>query len=294
MELTQRAGTLGFLGPKGTHSEEVALYLDAQYREEGGQWALVPYTGIYDVICAVASGQIDCGVVPVENSIEGSINITLDTLAHDVDLQIEQEIIWAVHNQLMVKYIGEPVTTILSHPQPLAQCREYLKAHYGGAAIKSISSTAKAAEIVAEGGRGYAAIATSRAGKLYGLTAIATEIQDNLTNCTRFLVLTKPKELIVQGCDKTSLICQINGEKAGSLCEVLLEFAKREVNLTRIESRPARTGLGEYIFFLDLDSACDKANVKAAIEALMQKSLWIKNLGSFSVIRYDSKNKIKG
>jgi prephenate dehydratase len=291
--VTKVIQTLGFLGPKGTHSEEVALYLNSEQREIGKEWKLVPYTSIYDAICAVEQGQIDRCVVPVENSIEGSINITLDTLAHDVDLQIEREIIWAVHNQLMVKRVGEEITTIISHPQPLAQCRSFIKTQYPNAEIRPVSSTARAAKIVAEGNnKGYAVIACQRAGELYSLTTIATEIQDNTTNCTRFLILAKPKESNVNGKDKTSMICQINGAKAGSLCEVLLEFAKRDVNLTRIESRPARTGLGKYIFFLDLEDSIDKVNVKAAIKAVAQKSLWLKNLGSFNVIKIDHKPRL--
>lgn len=291
--MTKAIETLGFLGPKGTHSEEVARYLNSEQSETGAQWELIPYTSIYDAICAVGQGQIDRCVVPVENSIEGSINITLDTLAHDVDLQIEREVIWAVHNQLMVKNVDDEIKTIISHPQPLAQCRSFIKTHYPNAEIRPVSSTARAAKIVAEGNnKGYAVIACQRAGELYSLITIATEIQDNHTNCTRFLILTKPKETSFNGKDKTSIICQINGAKAGSLCEVLLEFAKRDVNLTRIESRPARTGLGKYIFFLDLEDSIDKVNVKAAIKAVTQKSVWLKNLGSFNVIKIDHKPRL--
>lgn len=285
---------LGYLGPRGTHSEEVALYLASAEQARGGRYELVPHASIYEAIRAVADEIIDCCAVPVENSIEGSINITLDTLAHDVDLQVAREIVWTVHNQLMVKHLDAPITTILSHPQPLAQCREYIKAHYGNAEIRQVASTARAAEIVAGEKAGYAAIGTSRAGEVYGLTKIADDIQDNFTNCTRFLILKKRGATLLSGSGKTSLICQINGEKAGSLCEVLMEFAARGVNLTRIESRPARTGLGEYIFFLDLDAPCDPDNVKSAIDALAQKSLWVKNLGSYDVTCYDKKNKAEG
>lgn len=285
--MQKKTETLGFLGPQGTHSEEVALYLNSQRVTDS--WQLLAYDGIYEAIYAVAQGEIDRCVVPVENSIEGSINITLDTLAHDVNLQVEREIIWMVHNHLLVKDKKMPVTTIISHPQPLAQCREYIKTHYKNALISPVSSTAHAAEIVASGKKGYGAIGTARAAALYGLTTIAKEIQDNPNNCTRFLVLSRPKENIVQGKTKTSLICQIKGEKAGSLCDVLLEFARRDVNLTWIESRPARTGLGEYIFFLSLELSSDQANVKAAIKAVTQRSLWIKNLGSFDVTMVDNK-----
>lgn len=285
--MQKKTERLGFLGPRGTHSEEVALYLNDERTADS--WQLVAYDGIYEAICATAQGEIDRCVVPVENSIEGSINITLDTLAHDVNLQVECEIIWTVHNHLLVKDKQAPITTIISHPQPLAQCRSYIKAHYQNAIVRPVSSTAHAAELVAGGETGYAAIGTARAGALYDLITIAKEIQDNPNNCTRFLVLRRPKKNIVQGNAKTSLICQINGAKAGSLCDVLLEFAQRNVNLTRIESRPARTGLGEYIFFLSLEGANDQESVKAAIEAVARRSLWIKNLGSFDVAVVDKK-----
>ncbi len=274
--------TLGFLGPQGTHSEEVALFLA---NESCKSWQLVAFPSIYDAICAVDNNEVDKVIVPVENSIEGSINITLDTLAHDVDLQIEREIAWMVHNQLMVKDASAKITTILSHSQPLAQCRTYIKEHYQDAQIRQVSSTAKAAQIVAEGQAGYAAICPKRAGEIYRLTTVATEIQDNHTNCTRFLLLKKRQGNMVSGTDKTSIICQINGAKAGSLCEVLLAFAKHEVNLTRIESRPARTGLGEYIFFLDMEGSIEENNVKDALEDVRKKSLWMKNLGSFEGIK---------
>ncbi|WP_019555027.1 prephenate dehydratase [Propionispira raffinosivorans] len=282
--MLKQQNTLGFLGPKGTHSEAVALYLNYK---QAGDWNLFAYDTIYEAIQAVADGVIERCVVPVENSIEGSINITLDTLAHEVDLQVEQEIVWTVHNQLMTKYPKDVITTILSHPQPLAQCREYLKKNYAGIEIRQTASTARAAEIVASGPPGYAAIGTQRAGELYGLTTMDTEIQDTLTNCTRFFVLTKIKQAVIAGANKTSLVCQIDGKKAGSLCAVLSEFAKRDVNMTRIESRPARTGLGEYIFFFEVDGSTQEQNVNAAILAIQQKSLWLKNLGSFPVTYVD-------
>lgn len=288
MELCEEK-TLGYLGPQGTHSEEVALHLQTLWKKQGAHWRLVSQESICDAIHAVAQGSLDACAVPVENSLEGSIPITLDTLAHDVDLQVDLELVWAVHNRLLAKEAAAPVRAILSHAQPLAQCRRYLRAHYPQAEVRQVASTARAAEIVAGGEAGWAAIGTGRAGEIYGLATLADEIQDNPSNCTRFLVLTKGGGPLVRGRDKTSLICQINGEKAGSLCEVLLEFARRDVNLVRIESRPARTGLGTYIFFFDLDVPGDLPNVQEAVEAVRQKSLWLKNLGSFAVRQADAK-----
>lgn len=289
MEVAQEEKTLGYLGPKGTHSEEVALYLQQRWKAAGARWRPVAQESICDAIRAVAEGQLDACAVPVENSLEGSIAITLDTLAHDVDLQVELELVWAVHNRLLAKAPDAPVRAILSHAQPLAQCRRYLSEHYPRAEVRQTASTARAAALVAAGEDGWAAIGTRRAGELYGLTTIADEIQDNPSNCTRFFVLTRRGGALVRGRDKTALVCQINGEKAGSLCEVLLEFARRDVNLVRIESRPARTGLGAYIFFFDLDAPGDWPNVQAAVEAVRQKSFWLKNLGSFAVWQADAK-----
>ncbi len=273
---------IGYLGPRGTHSEAVALYWQEKFAPD---WQLQSYASIYDAMQAAADGEVERCIVPVENSLEGSINITLDTLAHALSLQVELEIDWVVHNHLLAA--GGEIKVIVSHPQPIAQCQAFLKAHYPAATIRQASSTARAAEIVAASGAGYAAIAGKRAADLYGLQIVAAEIQDNKNNCTRFFVLKRPEENLVCGRDKTSLICKINGAKAGSLCEVLLELSRRNVNLTRIESRPARTGLGHYLFFLCIDDACDAANVKDALAAVRRKSLWVKNLGSFSVIHAD-------
>ncbi len=269
----------GFLGPKGTHSEEAALYLK---RKKENAWELVPCNGIYDAIMAVADGAMDRCIVPVENSIEGSINITLDTLAHKVDLEIEQELVWPVHNHLMVKNPQAKWHTVLSHPQPLAQCREYLKGHYKDTEIRQVSSTAKAAAIAAAD-EGCAAIGTRRAAEIYGLHILAEEIQDDQSNCTRFFVLKRRDEKIQPKPEKALLICQIDGQKAGSLCDVLLEIANRGVNMTRIESRPAKTGLGVYVFFLELDAAVNKDVLADTIEAVRKKSLWLKNMGIFPV-----------
>ena len=155
---------LAFLGPHGTNSEEAAIYM-ANLRKE--KMNLVAYNTIQDAIQAVAQKNVDYCLVPVENSIEGSVRITLDTLAHDVDLMIESELIWSVHNQLLTKNPNAKIHTIISHIQPLAQCREYLKSHYPTAKTESVSSTARAAEKASCYGDGYAAIATKTAADLY-------------------------------------------------------------------------------------------------------------------------------
>lgn len=278
---------LAFLGPHGTNSEEAAIYM-ANLRKE--KMNLVAYNTIQDAIQAVAQKDVDYCLVPVENSIEGSIRITLDTLAHDVDLMIESELIWSVHNQLLTKNPNAKIHTIISHIQPLAQCREYLKSHYPTAKIESVSSTARAAEKASCYGDGYAAIATKTAADLYNLQIIDTDIQDVEDNFTRFILLTnKDKVKKYQDVANMMIICQIDG-RAGSLYELLGDFACRKVNMTRIESRPARTSLGEYIFFIEIDANVDKDILQEALMQASKKCFWLKNLGKFPV--YKASNKL--
>ena len=278
---------LAFLGPHGTNSEEAAIYM-ANLRKE--KMNLVAYNTIQDAIQAVAQKDVDYCLVPVENSIEGSVRITLDTLAHDVDLMIESELIWSVHNQLLTKNPNAKIHTIISHIQPLAQCREYLKSHHPTAKTESVSSTARAAEKASCYGDGYAEIATKTAANLYNLQIIDTDIQYVEDNFTRFILLTnKDKVKKYQDVANMMIICQIDG-RAGSLYELLGDFACRKVNMTRIESRPARTSLGEYIFFIEIDANVDKDILQEALMQASKKCFWLKNLGKFPV--YKASNKL--
>ena len=265
---------VGILGPQGTHSEAAAVRLNeilSMPRE------LVIYSEIFEVFAAV-----DAGFVPVENSLEGAVNVTLDMLARSDSLIVAREFIWTVHNHLMVKAgtnFGD-VKKIFSHSQPISQCRKFIR--------EKVSSTARAAEIVAESdiSDGYAAICSERAGKLNNLEILAADIQDNSANRTRFFeIKRRPHEKFpdING-DKVLIICQIDGSRAGSLCEVLKEFSFRHVNMTRIESRPARTELGEYIFFFDLENSVDRRTLNDAIGGVIRKSIWLKDLGTFPVI----------
>ena len=245
------------------------------------------YADIFECLQSVEDGDVDTALVPVENSLEGAINITLDTLAHSDQLEVELELIWPVHNQLMARCQPQEIRRIYSHPQPISQCRSYLQKHYPEAEIIKVSSTARAAELVAAEpeSSGWAAICTSRAGQLTGLTAVATEIQDNMANCTRFfLVRRRGAGPQVLPRDKTLVICQIDGQRAGALYAVIREFAERGINMTRIESRPARTNLGAYIFFFDLECLPDAQLQQEAIRSVAKKSIWLKELGGFPVL----------
>ena len=279
---------MGILGPRGTHSEAAAIKLNETLTKK---FELVIYGEIFEALNAVEENKIDAAFVPVENSLEGSINITLDTLAHS-DFIVTRELIYPVHNFLMTKSGVElsAVKKIFSHSQPISQCRNYLRKNFPAAEIIIAPSTARAAEIVAnsENVEGYAAICTERAGKLNGLQTLAKEIQDNPANSTRFLeVRRRPENFNVYKNfgNKNLIICQIDGSRAGALYEVLGEFARRNINMTRIESRPARTELGAYIFFFDLEVDNFRRLLFESVEAVRRKSIWLKNLGIFPVIK---------
>ena len=267
---------VGFLGPPGTYSEEVAKNLF------GDSTVLLPFASIDAVIRAVANGEIPQCVVPIENSLEGSVNATLDTLAHEVELYISREIIMPIRHNLLTREAGRGVRLVLSHPQALAQCRKTLTRLYPAATYRAVDSTAEAARQVAEGEPGVAAIGSRAAATLYGLALVAADIQDTANNCTRFISLgVLPMDSSMPGRWKTSIVCQIDGTRPGSLYHILAEFAQNEVNLTKIESRPARTGLGAYLFFLDMEGGACDPRVQSALQAVEEKSIWFKNLGSY-------------
>lgn len=268
---------IGYLGPEGTYSEAAAELLAKCIKTD----SLLPFSGIESVVRAVAEGRVEYGVVPIENSLEGAVNITLDLLAHEVELYIIREIILPISHSLFSKAETGQINSIASHPQALAQCRRYLAVNYPSAAIQPVESTAAAARMVSQGVVD-AAIASRRAGELFNLITLEQNIQDHPNNQTRFVTLCRTPQ--TEKMSKMSLVCRIQGDSPGSLCQILLEFATRGVNLTRIESRPARTGLGEYVFFIDLEGAMDQPAVAEAIQAVTANSLWLKNLGMYCSI----------
>lgn len=278
---------MAVLGPYGTHSEAAAEYLSAHSEAR----ELVVYPDIYTAIQTVIEGGTESALIPVENSLEGTVNITLDRLARSDTLTVRRELIWPVHNYLMAKAATEGIRRILSHPQPISQCRQYLLDHYRDAEVVKVASTARAAELVgAEPPEsGWATICTERAGKRSGLTVIAKDIQDNMANETRFFEIVRRGGGERTDAVKKLVICQMDGQKPGALYEVLKEFAERGINMTRIESRPARTELGTYIFFFDLDLGADEAALAASLAAVRQKTIWLKDLGSFPVLHAGQK-----
>ena len=275
---------MGVLGPVGTHSEAAARYL---MEWQSLDREIVCFGDIGECLHAVEMGVVDAAFVPVENSLEGAIAVTLDALARSDTLRVRREVIWPVHNYLMARAKDAEIRVVYSHAQPIAQCRDFLLRHCPQAELIKTASTARAAEIVGASlaDAGAAAICTRRAGALNGLVEIAGRIEDRGSNCTRFFEVVRDGMLLppAEEPDTVLLVCQIDGTRPGALYDVLGEFAHRAVNLTRIESRPARTELGAYMFFFDLDAHSDADAIRDAIDAVAEKSVWLKVLGVFPV-----------
>lgn len=268
----------GYLGPKGTYSEEaLELYL------KGGSQERAEYPSIERVIRAVAEGEISHGIVPIENSIEGTVNLTIDLLTADTNLKIVGEVILPIKHQLMVKndVVNENIQLIVSHPQAIAQCRNHINQNYPSAEVKEVNSTAEAALMVSQGQGRIAAIGNERAAKNYALGVIDCDIQDCQDNQTRFVIISKedgpPASQV-----KTSLIISIT-DRPGGLYQVLREFAVANINLTRIESRPAKTNLGDYLFFVDFLGAIKDPAVYKCLDAIQDIAASLRILGSYQV-----------
>jgi prephenate dehydratase len=253
---------VAFLGPPGTFSEEAAL---SQPDLAAGE--LVPIRSIPEVIAEVDQGRADVAVVPIENAIEGSVTATLDTLAFESshELLIQREIVLPIDMHLCAPPGTRltDVTAVVSIPHATAQCREWLSRKLPGVDVEAANSTAEAARDVAERAQkgkktGRAAISTALAAKLYGLEILAEDIEDHPDNETRFVVIGSGVPART-GHDKTTIVVFQSQDRPGSLLEILGEFAVRAVNLTKLESRPTKRGLGHYCFFMDCEGhICDE------------------------------------
>jgi prephenate dehydratase len=268
---------IGYLGPRGTITEEALLkYL--RVKEE----KTVPYLTVYDVVRAVERREVEKGLVPIENSIEGSVNVTLDLLAFETDLFIEKEIVAPVsHNLLGKKGVKlSKVKRLISNPQAAAQCGRFLREKLPRVEVEPVSSTAEAARRVAESEDEAVAIGTKLAAKIYGLEVIQEKIEDFEDNLTRFVLLGREIPPPT-GYDKTSIVCFIHEDRPGSLLEILQEFAYRYINLTKIVSRPTKKTLGDYCFFIDLEGHVEDEVVSQALHCLECKLRKVKVLGSY-------------
>ena len=246
-------GGIGYLGPQGTFSEEALIAwigADQASLERA-------YPSIAACFDAVASGEVHEALVPIENAIEGGVSQTLDQLiAHGGEVVIRREIIHPIHQHL----IGAPgssldsITRIVSHPHATSQCERWLRAELPAVVPEPALSTADAVRAVAAGDAATAAVGNRRAAEIYGGVILAEDIMDSPDNRTRFAVIgTEELDAGAPGEWTTSIICAITTDRPGALLSILQEFALRAINLTRLESRPARTGLGHYVFFIDAE-----------------------------------------
>jgi prephenate dehydratase len=270
---------IGFLGPAGTFSEQVIL---RQPDLAAGE--RVPYALMTDVLFAVAEGELDLGVVPVENAIEGTVNAIVDTMAFDVDVLIQREMLELVSLNLLTRPGAqlEQVKRLLAIPVASAQCRTWLRQHLPQVDYVAANSNAEAAELAAAAADpAVAAIANTLSGELYGLVPAATDIEDHPENATRFVLVAKAGVPAPTGHDKTSIVVYQRADRPGSLLAILQEFAARSINLSLLLSRPTKTSLGDYCFLLDLDGHISDPVVADCLRNLRAKQADVKFLGSY-------------
>jgi prephenate dehydratase len=267
--------TLAYLGPAGTFTEEAAI----KYAPKGHY---LPFPSIPAVAQAVEAGITDEGVLPIENSLEGAVNDTLDLLIHDSTLCIRGEIVLPIEHCLMVLsgIEEDELQAISSHPQALGQCRNFLESRFPKIRARATLSTAAAVESLKDSPVPAGAIAPPRAAVLYGAKILARGIQDRPNNLTRFVVLAKTDHAPT-GKDKTSLGFSFVGDDPGLLYSVLGEFARRNINLAKIESRPTKEALGRYIFLVDLEGHREEHKIKEVLEAVDDKVSMLKVFGSY-------------
>lgn len=268
--------TTAFLGPRGTFSEDAAL----MRTDSDG---LVAFTSFPALVSAVETGLADEAVLPVENSIEGAINTTLDLLIHETSLPIVGELAVPVRHFLITRpgVMLEDIREVTSHPQPLGQCRRFLDRCLPGVAQVAALSTSTAVREVMEGADDHrAAIGTMRAAELYGASILARDIQDARLNVTRFIVLAQ-QEAARTGDDKTSLGFRVRENVPGALHAVLSEFASENLQLTKIESRPSKGRLGDYVFLIDLEGHRDDERVARVLDRITAICSMVKIFGSY-------------
>jgi prephenate dehydratase len=272
---------IAYLGPAGTFTEDAL-------GEAAGAAEFEPLrtATIHDAILAVEQGEADRALVPFENSIEGSVRGTLDSLAFDAErVTIVGEHDYRVRVHLIARdEVGlEAIEAVLSHQQPLAQCARFLRENVPEIELRSVSSTAAAVRMVSESSRPWAALGSRAAAELYGCTILREGVEDEAGNVTRFVwIAPEGTEPQGNGPWKTSLVFSELGEDhPGALVNALGEFSSRDINLSRIESRPLRSGLGRYMFFCDLEGAATDGPVAEAISQLRSKAESVRILGSY-------------
>ncbi len=277
---------IGYLGPPGTFTEEALLNYKSFQKEDVKEYKTIP-----EVIRSIGK-EVKEGIVPVENSLEGSVNITLDILAGENNLKIKREIVIPISHHLLVKDKTElnDIATLFSHYQAVAQCRRFIEQSMPEAETELTFSTAQAAKIVSEKTKkNCAAIGTLRAANLYDLKVLRNNISDHKCNYTRFIVLSHQEASPITGKDKTSVIFGIK-DGPGALYQILKEFALREINLTKIESRPSKKNFGDYLFFVDMQGHFEEPGMSKGIEAIKENTVFLKVLGSYPEAELSEQN----
>jgi prephenate dehydratase len=265
----------GYLGPDGSFSHEAARQID--------RTTLQAFESFADILAAVADGDLEQGLVPLENALEGTVSAVLDGLLFDHDLFIQRELLLPIRLDLLARpgVTLDDVTTVTSYSHALGQCRRYL--HERGVATVVAASTSQAAADVAHNDLPWAAVASPLAGELFGLVPLATSIEDHPGNETKFVVVARDTVAAPSGHDRTTIVCFQDADRPGSLYAILGHFAARDLNLTRLESRPTKKGLGDYCFVIEFEGHIADEVVGDCLTELQAHLARVKFLGSYPV-----------
>lgn len=267
---------LAYLGPEGSYS-----YVAAKHYAPDGE--LIGMRSFRAIISDIEEGSIDEGILPIENSTEGAVTQVMDGLMNTKTTKIQGEIILRItHNLLSVADNENEIEYVVSHPQAIEQCREFFERYYPHITLLPCESSSTACKIAKEKGNKYGAIGNSWAGENNGLQVIKKSIQDNINNQTRFVVVGK-KLTFPTGRDKTSISFSFNEDYPGSLFSILKEFADEKINLTRVESRPAKAELGKYIFYIDFQGHREDIHCKRVLSIIKEKTSKLKVFGSYPI-----------
>ncbi len=269
--------SVAYLGPQGTFTEQALI----SQPDLAGQ-ELVPMRTFVDVLHSTRDGEVDLGFVAIENAIEGTVNVTMDTLAFDTNLLIQREVVLDITMELMAQP-GTKLTDIkvvASHPVANAQCRDFLRRELPDVTVQPANSTADGARIASESS-GFAALGPKIAGEHYGLDTVVSDVADRKGNQTRFLVVAPTGVPAPSGHDKTTVVLSQKHDHPGSLVAILQEFAARNINLSRLTSRPDKKTVGDYAFIVDLDGHIGDDVVADCLKNIRAKHASVKFLGSY-------------